>query len=370
MSSRSGASRVRRARKARPAPPTLKRIARAVDRCRAVSQRLRAAFALALVMAIGIVVGVALTDRSPTSKPVHRVAEASIPLPPAETTQGGASKPEQPAPAPPQDSMLPPAPHPPMVGPGEPTWLRFAVPPPALDGRAMVAVVLDDLGLDRKRTERAVALPGPLTLSFMTYAEELPRQTGLAHGAGHELLLHVPMEPLDAHIDSGPNSLRADLGGDEVLRRLRWGLDRFSGYVGINNHMGSKFTSDAAAMTPVIEELRARGLLFLDSRTAATTVGEMLARRQGVPAVSRSVFLDDETSAPAIGARLADLEQMARRKGAAIAIGHAHDATLAALAAWLPTLAARQLVLVPLTTIVRRNESGTTTTMTRRGSAG
>jgi uncharacterized protein len=178
------------------------------------------------------------------------------------------------------------------------------------------------------------------------------------------------MEPLDAHLDAGPNSLRVDLGRDELLRRLRWGLDRFPGYVGINNHMGSRFTGDAASMLPVIEELRSRGLLFLDSRTAATSVGETLAHREGVPTLSRNVFRDDDIAAPAIGARLADAEQAARRKGAAVAIGHAHDATLAALAAWLPGLAAKQIVLVPLTAVVRRNESGVSTTMTRRGGAG
>src|SRR5207302_2375823 len=124
------------------------------------------------------------------------------------------------------------------------------------------------------------------------------------------------------------------------------------------------------SMTPVIEELRARGLLFLDSRTAATTVGEMLARRQGVPTAARNVFLDDETSAPAIGARLADVEQAARRKGTAVAIGHAHDATLAALAAWLPALASKHLVLVPLSTVVRHNESGADATLLRRDSPG
>ncbi len=234
----------------------------------------------------------------------------------------------------------------------------------------MVAIVLDDLGLDRKRTERVIGLPAPLTLSFMTYAEALPRQTALAHEAGHELLLHVPMEPVDAHLDSGPNSLRIGLSREETLGRLRWGLDRFSGYVGINNHMGSRFTGDAAAMTPVIEELRARGLLFLDSRTTAVTIGEALARRLGVPTAARNVFLDDENSAPAIAARLADLEQVARRKGAAVAIGHAHDATLAGLAAWLPGLAEKQLVLVPLSTVVRENEAGARATASRRGTAG
>src|SRR5260370_35338143 len=123
-------------------------------------------------------------------------------------------------------------------------------------------------------------------------------------------------------------------------------------------------------MAPVSEELHASGLWFLDSRTTATTVREALARKLGVPTVARSVFLDDEVAAPAIAARLADLEQTARRKGAAVAIGHAHDATLAALAAWLPALASKHLVLVPLSTEVRHNESGADATLLRRDSPG
>jgi polysaccharide deacetylase 2 family uncharacterized protein YibQ len=360
-----------RSRKAKTARPALGRVARGLEaRWRTISRGLRMALAAGLVLAIGIVLGVALTDRTAPPKPVPRVAEGPIvqPAPSVQTLPSVQPKAEEPPPH--QNAMLPPAPPVPAPGHVEPPWRRFAVAPPAIEGRALIAVVLDDLGLDRKRTAQAIALPGPLTLSFMTYAEDLPRQTGAAHNAGHELLLHVPMEPLDAHLDAGPNSLRVDLGRDELLRRLRWGLDRFPGYVGINNHMGSRFTGDAASMLPVIEELRSRGLLFLDSRTAATSVGETLARREGVPTVSRNVFLDDDIAAPAIGARLADAEQAARRKGAAVAIGHAHDATLAALAAWLPGLAAKQIVLVPLTAVVRRNESGVSTTMTRRGGAG
>jgi polysaccharide deacetylase 2 family uncharacterized protein YibQ len=306
--------------------------------------------------------------RAPVRESARRVAAAPVvhPIAPLEAPRAVEARPEPQAEALRQEALLPPRLPSPATTPAQPAWQRFAVTPPAIDGRAMVAIVLDDLGLDRKRTERAIHLPGPLTLSFMTYAEELPRQTAMAHEAGHELLLHVPMQPLDAHLDSGPNSLQTDLNRDEVLRRLRWGLDRFSGYVGINNHMGSRFTSDAIGMTPVIEELHARGLLFLDSRTTGMTVGEALARKRGVPAVARNVFLDDEIAAPAIAARLADLEQVARRKGAAVAIGHAHDATLAALAAWLPTLAAKQLVLVPLSTVVRRNEAGANAALSRR----
>ena len=347
----------------------MKRITSAFGvRWRALSRWLRRGVAVAFVVAVGLIIVVIAMGRAPVREPAHRVAAAPVlhPAAPLEAPRAVEARPESQAEAPRQEALLPPR----LPSPVAPAWRRFAVTPPAIEGRAMVAIVLDDLGLDRKRTERAIHLPGPLTLSFMTYADELPHQTAMAHEAGHELLVHVPMQPLDAHLDSGPHSLQTDLGRDEVLRRLRWGLDRFSGYVGINNHMGSRFTSDAIAMAPVIEELHARGLLFLDSRTTATTVGEALARKRGVPTVARNVFLDDEIAAPAIAARLADVEQAARRKGVAVAIGHAHDATLAALAAWLPTLAAKHLVLVPLSTVVRHNEAGADATLSRRDTPG
>ena len=234
----------------------------------------------------------------------------------------------------------------PLLGAG------FASRAPAGALPPRIAIVIDDLGLGRAQTEQATALAAPVTLSFMAYAEDLPRQTAAARRAGHELLLHVPMEPVQHGIDMGPNGLAVGLGRDEILRRLRWDLGRFAGYVGINNHMGSRFTADEAGMTIVLEELKARGLFFLDSRTAASSVGALVARRLGVAHAERDVFLDDEPSAVAIMHRLAQLEATARRNGSAIAIGHPHDATLAALHTWTDSLADKDLSLVPVSEIV------------------
>jgi len=239
--------------------------------------------------------------------------------------------------------------------PGEPQWLRFAVAAPKAEGHLRIAIVIDDLGLDKKRTERTIALPAPLTLSFLAYATDLPRLTDAAHRAGHELLVHVPMEPISRAEDMGPNGLAVSLGADEVLRRLRWDLARFDGYVGINNHMGSRFTSDAQSMLPVLEELKARGLLFLDSRTIGSSTGVELARRLGVPHAARDVFLDNELNANAVAQRLAEVEQVARHHGSAIAIGHPHDATLDQLQSWLAGLEAKGFMLVPVTAIVREH---------------
>jgi polysaccharide deacetylase 2 family uncharacterized protein YibQ len=249
-------------------------------------------------------------------------------------------------------ALRPPLPMPPPTA-AKPTWLRYAVPAPPTGNRPLVAIVLDDLGLDRVRTAAATRLRGPLTMSFMTYASDLGTQTRAARQAGHELLLHVPMEAVDRQADPGPHGLLAELSRDEIIERLRWGLGRFDGFVGINNHMGSKFTSDERGMEPVMEELRARGLLFLDSRTSPFSAGLRLAIAFGVPHAARDVFLDDDQTPPAIANQLARVEQFARQHGSAIAIGHPHDPTIAALKTWLPVLGDKGLALVPLSAVVR-----------------
>lgn len=282
---------------------------------------------------------------APQPAPPHR-AVSLAPEPPAKPPAAAVQQPAA-------EAMFRPPPALPAPQRLEPAWLRFAVPARPAAGRSIVAVVLDDLGLDRARTAAAIRLPGPLTLSFMTYAQDLPQQTEAARRAGHELLLHVPMEAIDRREDPGPHALYTSLSRAAILDRLRWGLDRFSGYVGINNHMGSRFTADARAMAPVMAELQARGLVFLDSRTTARSTGIELAAADDVPHAARDVFLDDDLAPAAIERQLALLERLAKRHGSAVAIGHAHDPTLAALAAWLPTLPAKGLVLEPVSAVVR-----------------
>jgi polysaccharide deacetylase 2 family uncharacterized protein YibQ len=256
--------------------------------------------------------------------------------------------------APPQVAVQPP---PSVQAPGQsgeqPAWIKFATASVGDGTHPRVAIVIDDLGLDRPRTARAIDLPAPVTLSFLAYSGDLPGQTAAARGKGHELLVHVPMEPVNARQDMGPHGLATNQSRDEVLRRLRWDLDRFDGYVGINNHMGSRFTGDGEAMDWVLSELKSRGLMFMDSRTIAASTGQKVAAAEGVPYVSRDIFLDDDQSAVAVQARLKEVEVLAKRRGTAVAIGHPHDATLDALNAWIATLPQKGIVLVPLTDIVK-----------------
>ena len=233
------------------------------------------------------------------------------------------------------------------------TWQRNAVPFRDLRSKPLIAIVIDDVGIDRPHSKRAWELPAPLTLSFLPYARDLREQAKAAHAHGQELMLHLPMEPM-GRADPGPNALKVALTDSELRQRVMTALDSFDGYVGVNNHMGSRFTAYRPGMETVLKQFRARGLLFLDSRTTRSSVGDQVAQELGVPSVTRNVFLDDDESPDAVRRELAETEAVARRQGFAVAIGHPHPATLQALAEWLPTVAGKGFALAPLSAVLRK----------------
>jgi uncharacterized protein len=240
-----------------------------------------------------------------------------------------------------------------------PTWLRNAVPS-TNDGRPSIAVVIDDMGFNRRAAAVLNRLPGPLTLAFLPYATKLDEQARAAQAAGHELLVHVPMEPRGQE-SPGPNALTSQLVPAELVSRLRTQLRSFRGFVGINNHMGSLLTTDPGRMAILMAELRRHGLLFLDSRTTPQSVAAREAARIGVPHALRDVFIDHDLDRASVLRELERAARIARDQGHAVAIGHPHDVTIAALEAWLPTLEARDIALVPISAIVARRScaSGT-----------
>lgn len=235
-----------------------------------------------------------------------------------------------------------------------PAWQRFAVAGPDADGRPMIVLVMDDLGLDPVRVDRAVALDPRVTLAFLPYTPKVERSAWLARRAHHEILVHLPMEPVGEIADPGPNALLANLGREELIRRLYWNLNRFGEFVGVNNHMGSHLTTDWEAMTVVLLELHARGLLYLDSVTTAATVGPDVARDLGMLELRRDVFVDTVRTPEGIAAALGRLEAAARENGLAIGIVHPYDESFTAIEPWIAGLEARGLVLVPLSAAARR----------------
>jgi polysaccharide deacetylase 2 family uncharacterized protein YibQ len=200
--------------------------------------------------------------------------------------------------------------------------------------RPIIAIVIDDLGADLIGTGKAMRLPKPVALAFLPYAEMTPAFAAKARDEGRTVLVHMPMQA-ERDPRPGPMALGVGMSPDEILRRLNWSLERVPGAVGLNNHEGSRFTSTEVVLGPVMQAVRGRGLFFLDSKTSPASKAEDVARAAGLFSGGRDIFLDDDQSEAAVRRQLVELVAVAKRQGAAIAIGHPHATTMRLLAEWL-----------------------------------
>ena len=232
-----------------------------------------------------------------------------------------------------------------------PDWRRFAALSRESGRAPIIAIVIDDLGHNEQEFARVMALGEGITLAFLPYTPNVAEYARRARNSGFEILVHMPMEPTDSSADPGPNALLTGIGDRELMRRLSDNLARLAGYVGINNHMGSKFSQNRRAMSLVLDELQVRGLLYLDSVTIGATIGARLAEASHMPYASRDVFLDTSAEPGFIEDQLRRVEHVARQSGHAVAIGHPRAETLEVLKRWLPDARERGFEFVPISTI-------------------
>jgi polysaccharide deacetylase 2 family uncharacterized protein YibQ len=163
------------------------------------------------------------------------------------------------------------------------------------------------------------------------------------------------MEPINFPVnDPGPRALLTSLSAQQNLERLDWVLGRVNGYVGVTNHMGSRFTTMSEALKPVLTAINERGLMFVDSRASTRSVAAKMASDIGLPRAINDRQIDQEASRPAIDGRLAEIERIARESGSAVAMAQPYPVTIERLQAWIGTLETKGLVLAPITAVANR----------------
>ncbi len=223
-------------------------------------------------------------------------------------------------------------------------------------GAPRVALLVGGLGLSESGTQNAIVqLPGAVSLGFAPYGAELERDVAQAREAGHEAFLQAPMEPFDYPADNpGPHTLLNALSETENLDNLHWLMARLTGYVGVTNFLGAKFTADAAALSPVLSEIATRGLLYVDDGSSPRSLARDEATGLNLRAAVADVVIDADQSPQAIEAALIKLEALARANGAAIGIATALPVSLEHIGRWAGSLEARGLALVPLSALAAR----------------
>jgi polysaccharide deacetylase 2 family uncharacterized protein YibQ len=242
------------------------------------------------------------------------------------------------------------------VGAGDSTFLVLTLGRPKVEkteaGR--IAVVIDDFGDKRDAmVEAFLSLDAPITFSVLPGRKYSARIAGESIQKGHEVILHLIMEPLNEPFKDDGNVVLKGMPPSQIREIVERSLKEVPGAIGVNNHMGSKATQDRPTMVPVFQLLGERGLFFMDSYTIASSVAFPLAREMGLRTARRDVFLDVTNGEAAIRQKLRDLARKAGKNGSAIGIGHCHRDMLRALQAEIPEIQAEGFRFVQLSELVR-----------------
>ncbi len=218
-----------------------------------------------------------------------------------------------------------------------------------------VAVIIDDIGFDLKIVEELARIPAPIAFAVLPHTPHAVEAAKLFHAAGKEILLHLPMEPYSYPGESpGAGALMADMDAGEIRRQIREDLAAVPFVSGVNNHMGSRFMEDEARLAIVMEELRAKGLFFVDSRTTADSRGRESAGRARVRFATRDVFIDHDPGYAAALENLTGTFWQGRRNGAPVLmIGHPHMETVRAIRDALPFWQKEGVKVIPVSAYLR-----------------
>lgn len=225
-------------------------------------------------------------------------------------------------------------------------------PKPPAEALPKVAIIIDDLGYDRRIAQKFLDLDAGLTFAVLPLAPHTRLIAATIFKKGGELMLHLPMEPLEyPSVDPGPGALLSSMSADDLIAQLRENLSDVPGIKGVNNHMGSKLTAESARLYQVFSVLKQEGLFFIDSRSTAETLGRPSARLFQLPFAERDVFIDHVQDPDMIRLRVKELIQIARKNGEAIGIAHPSKTTLRILEEMLPMLK-KEVQLVPASHVV------------------
>ncbi len=223
--------------------------------------------------------------------------------------------------------------------------------PFASNGKPKVALIVGGLGLNAVATKAAIErLPPEISLSFVPYADGLQGWIDMARAAGHEVILEIPMEPIDyPNNDPGPYTLMAQGQPAEFSRRLDWLLSRGAGYFAVTNYLGGRFLQTEPAMGSFAAALKARGVGFLDDGSARRSTAA-----QGPMRASADTIVDQDLSSDAIDRQLTALEASALSKGQSLGMGFAYPVTVGQVSRWAAGLAGRGYQLAPASAIAHR----------------
>jgi len=205
------------------------------------------------------------------------------------------------------------------------------------DNQPVMAIVIDDIGDNRKKGLAAINLPGAITYAFLPHTPHSYDLAEIAYKQGKEVILHAPMQN-KAGLRLGPGALTEQLSRQEIQQVLHNSLDSIPHVVGMNNHMGSLLTENRQKMKEIMAVAKQRNIFFIDSVTTGRSVAWKVAHEHQIPYLVRDVFLDNKQNWNYIHNQFKQALSLAVTQGHAVVIGHPYPATVEYLSEALPIL--------------------------------
>lgn len=223
-----------------------------------------------------------------------------------------------------------------------------------------VAIIVDDIGMSKGPIDKLLGFPLPVTFSILPNLPYSKYAAQRASDKGWEVMLHLPMEPIESSgytaADAGEDALLVGMPKDATMARLKKNLSSVPYITGVNNHMGSKFMQNEVLMEMVLEEIKRRGLFFIDSMTSSGSVGYKTALNLGMKTGKRDVFLDNSSKqASYVKLQIEKLVQLSEKNGYAIGICHPYPGTIESLAEVIPAISAR-VDIVPVSMVLTQGK--------------
>jgi polysaccharide deacetylase 2 family uncharacterized protein YibQ len=215
-----------------------------------------------------------------------------------------------------------------------------------------VALIIDDIGPSVPKARLFSEFGIPMTFAVLP---RFPKSEDLAiefRDAGHEIMLHQPMEPQDPGIDPGPGALYVGDPASRIENIMEENISSLPFATGVNNHMGSRFTAYPKEMHETLQIVKERGLFFVDSLTSSDSKGYRTARQLHMPTACRNVFLDNQIEVGAILRQLGNLIRCSLKYGHGIGIGHPFTETATAIGRFLKAFNKSEIEFVRVSELV------------------
>jgi uncharacterized protein len=219
-----------------------------------------------------------------------------------------------------------------------------------------VVIIVDDLGLNKEPIDRLLEIPASLSFAVLPNLPYSQYAARMAYKKGRDVILHLPMEPMDSSgytgADAGDGVLLVGLSKDKILSKLEKDLASVPYINGVSNHMGSKFTENGELMELILERIKSKGLFFVDSKTSPRTTGFQIAKKLGMKTAERDVFLDEGSQgASYVRSQIERLINVSKRKGYAIGICHPYPDTVKVLTQMIPEVE-KEVEIIPISGVV------------------